>query len=67
MFGSRRSGVTAGVAVLVGIAGLSYVLAGAAHDRHRAPDGREAEVEFTPDGKLKKPVGYRKWVYVGTP
>ena len=26
-----------------------------------------AVVEFTPDGKLKKPVGYRQWVYVGTP
>jgi hypothetical protein len=24
-------------------------------------------VEFTPDGKLKRPVGYRQWVYVGTP
>ncbi len=26
-----------------------------------------AGIEFTPEGKLKKPVGYRKWVYVGTP
>jgi hypothetical protein len=24
-------------------------------------------VEFTADGKLKHPFGYRKWVYVGTP
>ena len=24
-------------------------------------------VEFTADGKLKQPVGYRKWVYIGTP
>jgi hypothetical protein len=24
-------------------------------------------VEFTADGKLKKPTGYRKWVYIGTP
>src|SRR5262249_38285019 len=30
-------------------------------------EGRTALVEFTPDGKLKRPVGYRQWVYVGTP
>lgn len=24
-------------------------------------------VEFTADGKVKQPVGYRKWVYLGTP
>lgn len=24
-------------------------------------------VEFTADGKVKKPVGYRKWIYIGTP
>jgi Cytochrome P460 len=63
MLGSIRSGVIAGVAVLVGIAGLSYVLAWAA----APPDGTAAIVEFTPDGKLKQPVGYRNWVYVGTP
>ncbi len=63
MFGSYRSQVTAGVAVLVGIAGLSYVLAREA----APPDGPATLVEFTPDGKLKKPVGYRQWVYVGTP
>ncbi len=39
----------------------------------RAGRGRRAArrynggVEFTPDGKLKKPDGYRQWVYVGTP
>jgi hypothetical protein len=32
-----------------------------------AADAKAAMVEFTSDGKLKKPVGYRKWVYVGTP
>ncbi len=63
MFGLFRSRLTAGVAVLVGIAGLSYVLA-----REAAPPGDPAAlVEFTPEGKLKKPVGYRQWVYVGTP
>ena len=61
MLGWRRSRVTGGIAVLVGIAGLSYVLAGAA----APPAGTTEGVEFTADGKLKKPDGYRKWVYVG--
>jgi hypothetical protein len=60
MLGSFRSNVTAGIAVLAGIAGLSYVLAASA-----APPGGTTAVEFTPGGKLKRPVGYRNWVYVG--
>ena len=68
MLGSKLSGVTAGVAVLVGIAGLFYVLAKAVAPTVAAPpEGRAATVEFTRDGKLKQPVGYRKWVYIGTP
>jgi hypothetical protein len=63
MLGSFSSNLTVSVAVLVGIAGVSYVLAGAAPP----PEGSASLVEFTPDGKLKRPVGYRKWVYVGTP
>jgi hypothetical protein len=63
MLGSFRSNVTVGIAVLVGIAGLSYLLAGAA----APPGGTTAAVEFTPDGKMKRPEGYRNWVYVGTP
>jgi hypothetical protein len=31
------------------------------------PKAPSALVEFTLDGKLKQPVGYRKWVHVGTP
>jgi hypothetical protein len=55
----------AGVAV---IAGVSYVLTGAAIPHAAAqPKAPAALFEFTPDGKLKQPVGYRKWVYVGTP
>ena len=61
MLGSFRSNVTVGIAALVGIAGLSYMLAAAA----APPGGTTAAVEFTPDGKLKQPVGYRKWVSVG--
>ena len=61
MLGSFRSNVTVGIAVLVGIAGLSYVLAASA----APPGGTTAAVEFTPDGKLKKPDGYRNWEYIG--
>jgi hypothetical protein len=64
MLGSFRSNVTAGIAVLAGIAGLSYVLAASAAPP-APPGGTTAAVEFTPDGKLKKPDGYRNWVYVG--
>jgi Cytochrome P460 len=63
MLGSFRSNVTVGIAVLVGIAGLSYVLAASA----APPGGTTAAVEFTPDGKMKRPEGYREWIYIGTP
>jgi hypothetical protein len=53
-----RFGVIAGVACLAGAAGLTFALAA-------PPGGTTAAVEFTPDGKLKKPDGYRNWVYVG--
>jgi hypothetical protein len=58
-----RAGDIAGIVVFLGITGLTYVLAGTAAQ----PDGAVPGVEFTADGKLKRPVGYRKWVYVGTP
>src|SRR5882757_1567048 len=29
--------------------------------------GTKALVEYTSDGKAKQPVGYRKWVFIGTP
>src|SRR3954453_16818040 len=61
MLGSFRWNVTAGIAVLAGIAGLSCLLAASA----APPGGTKAVVEFTPDGKLERPVGYRNWVYVG--
>ena len=61
MLGSFRPNVIVGVAILGGIAGLSYVLAVKA----APPERQTAVVEFTADDKLKQPVGYRKWVYVG--
>ena len=67
MHGSRRTVVTAMVAVLVGIAGLSLILARAVAPVAAQPPKAKAWVEFTPDGKLKQPVGYRQWVFIGTP
>jgi hypothetical protein len=68
MIRTNRTKVTAGIAaaVVAGIAGLAYVLTGPAVPRAAAEDkAKGAPVEFTADGKLKQPVGYRKWVYVG--
>jgi hypothetical protein len=66
MPGSSRKSVTALVAVLVGIAGLSFMLAKAGAPIAAAePAAGEVFVEFTADGKLKQPAGYRNWIYVG--
>jgi len=62
MLGSIRTGVAAGIAVLFGIAGVFYSLAGAAETRA----GQASVVEFTPDGKMKRPEGYRERIYIGT-
>jgi hypothetical protein len=65
MFRPNRRSVTAGIAVVAVIAGLSYVLSGpAVRPASAQPKAPAALVEFTPDGKLKQPVGYRDWVYV---
>jgi Cytochrome P460 len=68
MFRPSHLSVTMRIAVVAVIAGVSYVLTVAAIPRAFAqPQAPAAVFEFTPDGKLKQPVGYRKWVYVGTP
>jgi hypothetical protein len=68
MFRPSRTSVTMWIAVVAVIAGLSYVLIGAAIPPASAQSQAPAAlVEFTLDGKLKQPVGYRKWVHVGTP
>jgi len=69
MFRPSRTRVTVSIAVVAVIAGVSYILTGGAIPRASAqPQARAAPaVEFTLDGKLKQPVGYRKWVHVGTP
>jgi hypothetical protein len=61
------------IAVVAVIAAFSCVLTGVAAPPASAPPAssqtkataKTAFVEFTADGKLKQPVGYRKWVYVG--
>jgi hypothetical protein len=58
----RKSFAAAAIASLTGIAGMLYTLGGAA-----PPADKAALVEFTQDGKLRKPEGYREWTYVGTP
>ena len=68
MFRLKRTGVAALVAVAAVIAGLTYVLTGPPiRPASAQPKGSAGLVEFTADGKLKQPVGYRKWVYIGTP
>ena len=66
MFRLSRTSVIAWTAVAAVTAGLSYALIGVAAPRAAAEDkSKAAPVEFTADGKLKQPVGYRKCVYVG--
>src|SRR5262249_30809844 len=68
MFRLSRTSVIAWTAVVAVIAALSYALTGPAVPPASAqPKAPAALVEFTADGKLKQPVGYRKWVYIGTP
>src|SRR6516225_8196652 len=65
MFRLSRTSVIAWTAVVAVIAAFSYALTGVAVPRAAAEDkAKAAPVEFTADGKLKQPVGYRKWVYI---
>jgi hypothetical protein len=68
MFRLNRTSVSVWIAAAV-IGGLSYVLIGAVVPPASAKPRATAElVEFTGDGQLKRPpVGYRKWVSLGTP
>jgi hypothetical protein len=68
MFRLNRTSVTACITVVVVMAPLFYVLTGPPiRPASAQPKAAAAPVEFTADGKLKRPVGYRKWVYIGTP
>jgi len=55
---SMRLCVIACFVILVAMAGLSYLAAA-------PPVEPKSRIEFTADGKLKLPDGYREWVYVG--
>ena len=39
----------------------------AQHVSEATPSPSSTSVEYTPDGKLKLPVGFRKWVFLGAP
>src|SRR3954469_25902751 len=66
MFRLSRVSVIAVAAVVAAVAAMYYARAGAAAPPASAqPNAPAALVEFTADGKLKQPVGYRQWVYVG--
>jgi hypothetical protein len=66
MFRLSRTSVIAWNAAVAVTAVLFYAMTGVALPRAAAEDkAKAAPVEFAADGKLKRPVGYRKWVYVG--
>jgi hypothetical protein len=68
MLRSNRTVGIAIIAVLVSVAGLYFTLAkSAAPAADQASKAEGGLVEFAPDGKLKQPVGYRQWVFIGTP
>lgn len=63
MIGPNRIRIIAGLVTTIAAASLFMMLARAAE----TPAEQKSLIEFTADGKLKQPKGYRKWVYVGTP
>lgn len=63
MIGPNRTRIIAGLVTAIAAASLFMMLARAAE----APAEQKSPIEFTADGKLKQPKGYRNWVYVGTP
>ena len=72
MFRLSRTTVIAWIAVVAVIAAMPYALTRvavprvAAEEKAKGADekAKAPVLEFTADGKLKQPVGYRKWVYV---
>src|SRR5215475_10543244 len=56
---SMLSGLIAGVGIFVCTIGLVYVMAAP------SADGVPG-IQYTTDGKLKEPVGFREWVCVGS-
>ena len=56
----RSNGLLALAVLVVAVVGISFAIGA-------APAAKREIVEFTADGKLKQPIGYRQWQYVGTP
>lgn len=58
----------AGLSLVAGVAGFGLWQASTPSVQAQQPKAAPKPlVEFTADGKVKQPVGYRKWVYLGTP
>ena len=65
MFRLSQRSVIAWTAAAAAISALFYALTSAEPRAAAEEKSKAARVEFTADGKLKQPVGYRNWVYVG--
>lgn len=58
----------AGLSLVAGVGGLGMWFSTSPQAEAQQPKASAKPlVEFTADGKVKQPVGYRKWVYIGTP
>jgi hypothetical protein len=58
----------AGLSLVAGVGGFGLWQALTPSVQAQQPKATaKSLVEFTADGKVKQPVGYRKWVYLGTP
>ena len=66
MFGPNRRLLFI-VSLLLAIAAPFCAVPSGVAVKAAAPDGKSPKVEFSEEGKLKQPVGFRKWVYIGTP
>ncbi|MBY0456037.1 MAG: hypothetical protein K2V38_01730, partial [Gemmataceae bacterium] len=67
MSGSTRVWVGGSVAAVGVLAFLLWTAARPSVATAADKPADKAVVEFTEDGKLKQPIGYRKWPFIGTP
>lgn len=56
-----------GLSCAAGVCAMGVWLAKAPMALAQEKAGAKSWVEFTADGKAKQPVGYRKWVFLGSP
>jgi hypothetical protein len=57
----------AGLSCAAGVFAIGAWLSKASEALAQERAGAKSWVEFTDDGKAKQPVGYRKWVFIGSP